>query len=336
MKLAFFTLLAVLILVKNAFAGHQIDYYEEEYSEELLCSSNEECLEMNSNKPICRQNNCQPECTPMEPCRRGQYCIDGRCNNASDVQDQPTIINKVVQVNPVDLPIVKKISAEKDTPQGSKRKADRNFKIGTTTEAGDYFHTDHPNYDGYFNDRNFEEETTSEALSNDSEYFEEEKDMEELLCSSNEECLEISPNKPICRKNNCQPECTPVAPCLIGQSCIDGRCNIEKDVEEQHTIINKVIQVNPGHRTIIKKIPAEKDTPQGSKHRADRNFKEETTTEAGDYYHTDYPNYDDYFGEGTDYYNDEETSKGSDGTNSYNFYQLSTTDNLIISDQNIA
>ena len=169
------------------------------------------------------------------------------------------------------------------------------------------------------------------AFAAEFDYYEEEYS-EELLCSSNEECLEMNSNKPICRQNNCQPECTPLAPCPIGQSCIDGRCNIEKDVEEQHTIINKVIQVNPGHRTIIKKIPAEKDTPQGSKHRADRNFKEETTTEAGDYYHTDY---DDYNGEGTAYYNDEETSKGSDGTNSYSFYQSSSIDNLIISDQNI-
>ena len=66
------------------------------------------------------------------------------------------------------------------------------------------------------------------------DYFEGEEDTEELICSSNEECLEISPNKPICRENNCQPECTPLAPCLIGQSCIDGRCNIESDVQKQH------------------------------------------------------------------------------------------------------
>ena len=166
------------------------------------------------------------------------------------------------------------------------------------------------------------------------EYYEQEVS-EELLCSSNEECLEMNSNKPICRENNCQPECTPLAPCLIGQSCIDGRCNIESDVQEQSTITNKVIQVNPGHRSIVKKIPAEKDTIQGSKHRGDRNFKEETTTEARDYYHTDYSNYGDYNDEGTDYYNDEETNEGLDGTNSYNFYQFSTIHYLIISDQNI-
>ena len=161
------------------------------------------------------------------------------------------------------------------------------------------------------------------------EYYEQEEDSEELLCSSNEECLEMNSNKPICRLNNCQPECTPLAPCPIGQSCIDGRCNIESDVQDQPTIINKVIQVNPVDLRIAKKMPAEK--AQGSKHRGDRNFKEETTTEAEDYYH----NYDDYNDEGTDYYNDEETNEGSDGTNSYNFYQFSTIHYLIISDQNI-
>ena len=166
------------------------------------------------------------------------------------------------------------------------------------------------------------------------EYYEEEVS-EELLCSSNEECLEMNSNKPICRENYCQPECTPLAPCPIGQSCIDGRCNIESDVQEQPPITNKVIQVNPGHRSIVKKIPAEKDTSQGSKHRRDRSFKEEKTTEPGEYYHTDYSNYDDYNDEGADYYNDEETNKGSDGPYSYNFYQFIKTDNLIISDQNI-
>ena len=263
MKLAVLTLLAVLILVKSA-SPEGFEYYEEEEDTEgLLCSSNEECLEMSPNKPICRQNNCQPECTPLAPCPIGQSCIDGRCNIESDVQDQPT--------------------------------GQRSF---------DYY----------------EEE-------------EEEEDIEELLCSSNKECLEKNPNKPICRENNCQPECTPLAPCPIGQSCIDGRCNIESDVQDQPTIINKDIQVNPAHLPIVEKTSAEKDLPQGSKRKADRNFKGETTTEAGDYYHTDD---DDYNDEGTEYYNDEETSEGSDGTNSYNFYRFSTTDNLIISDQNIA
>ena len=334
MKLAFFTLLAVLILVKYT-SAEGFEYYEEEVSEELLCSSNEECLEMNSNKPICRENYCQPECTPLAPCPIGQSCIDGRCNIEKDVEEQPTIINKGIQVNPVDLPIVKKIPLEKDKPQGSKRKADHNFRGETTTEAGDYSHMDEidDHYNDYFTDRNFMEETTSEALANESEYFEEGEEIEELLCLSNKECLEMNSNKPICRQNNCQPECTRLAPCPIGQSCIDGRCNIESDVQDQPTIINKVIQVNPVDLRIAKKMPAEK--AQGSKHRGDRNFKEETTTEAGDYYHTDYSNYDDYNDEGTDYYNDEETSKGSDGNISYNFYQFSRTDNLIVSDQNI-
>jgi hypothetical protein len=309
MKLASFTLLAVLILVKYA-SPEEFDYYEEEEDmEELLCSSNEECLEKSPNKPICRQNHCQPECTPLAPCPIGQSCFDGTCNIESNVNDQPTIINKVIQVNPVHRPIVKKIPAEKDTSQGSKHRADRNFKEETTTVAL-------VNYPDYY-----------------SEYFEEEE-LKEFLCSSNKECLEMSPNKPICRQNNCQPECTPLAPCPIGQSCFDGRCNIESNVKEQPTITNKVIQVNPVHRSIYQKIFAEKDTPRGSKHRAERNFKEETTTEAGDYYHTDDPNYDDFYDEGTAYYNDEETSEGSDGTNSYNFYHFSITDNLIISDQN--
>ena len=158
------------------------------------------------------------------------------------------------------------------------------------------------------------------------EYYEQEEDSEELLCSSNEECLEMNSNKPICRENNCQPECTPLEPCPTGQSCVDGKCNIESNIQDQPTIINKVIQVNPVDLPIVKKIPLEKDTPQGSKHRGDRNFKEETSTEPGEYYHTDYSNYDDYIDEGTDYYNDEETSKGSDGNNSYNFFQFCKTD----------
>ena len=83
MKLAFFTLLAVLILVK--YASPTFDYYDEESElEELLCSSNEECLEMNSNKPICRLNNCQPECTPLDPCP-GQSCVGGKCSIKSKV-----------------------------------------------------------------------------------------------------------------------------------------------------------------------------------------------------------------------------------------------------------
>ena len=89
--------------------------------------------------------------------------------------------------------------------------------------------------------------------------------------------------------------------------------------------------VNPVHLPIVKKIPLEKVTPQESKPRADRNFKEKTTTESGDYD----PDYDDYNDEGTVYYNDEETSKGLDGNNSYNFYQFSKTNNFVISDQNI-
>ena len=174
MKLAFFTLLAVLILVKYT-SAEGFEYYEEEVSEELLCSSNEECLEMNSNKPICRENNCQPECTYLAPCPIGQSCIDGRCNIESDVQEQPPITNKVIQVNPGHRSIVKKIPAEKDTTQGSKHRADRNFKEETTTEAGDYSHIDEidDHYDDYFNDRNYKEDITSEVLANDSGYFEE-------------------------------------------------------------------------------------------------------------------------------------------------------------------
>ena len=84
MKLAFFTLLAVLILVKSA--SPTFDHYEEELEEEeLLCASNEECLEMNSNKPICRLNNCQPECTTLEPCPVGESCVDGKCSIESKV-----------------------------------------------------------------------------------------------------------------------------------------------------------------------------------------------------------------------------------------------------------
>ena len=41
-------------------------------------SSNKECLEMNPNKPICRQNNCQHECTHLVPCPGGKSCVDGR------------------------------------------------------------------------------------------------------------------------------------------------------------------------------------------------------------------------------------------------------------------
>ena len=34
------------------------------------------------------------------------------------------------------------------------------------------------------------------------------------------------PSKPICRQNNCQQECTPLAPCPGGKSCVDGRYDI--------------------------------------------------------------------------------------------------------------
>ena len=33
---------------------------------------------MNPNKPVCRQNNCQQECTPLALCPGEKSCVDGR------------------------------------------------------------------------------------------------------------------------------------------------------------------------------------------------------------------------------------------------------------------